>query len=410
LVTQHRNREAILRAGLPEQAFTTINSEALAAPVFKFASAVRGGADKGWTTVAAITVLSYPYFEWLVWKNFANRLRHGEFDLVHRITPLSPTVPSLLAPKLAKCGVPFILGPLNGGTPWPAGFNDVRQKEKEWFSYLRGAHKLLPGYESTRKHSAAIIVGSRAAFDEVPQRYRHKCVYVPENAIDPSRFEISVDRPIKAPLRIAFVGRLVPYKGADMLLEAAAPLVREGKVTVDIIGDGPEMPRLRALIAQAEIGSGVQLDGWVEHSRLQYRLVQSDVFAFPSVREFGGAVVLEAMALGLVPVVVGYGGPAELVTESTGYVAPMGRRPEIISRVRQILAGLVADPSGLREMGRRARSRVFQQFTWEAKARQVFEVYRWVLGERPDKPDFGMPFPDPPFANDAVSSELEATS
>jgi glycosyltransferase involved in cell wall biosynthesis len=54
---------------------------------------------------------------------------------------------------------------------------------------------------------------------------------------------------------------------------------------------------------------------------------------------------------------------------------------------------IVADPSGLREMGARARARVMRQFTWDAKAAQTFEVYRWVLGRR-DRPDFGMPLPD----------------
>ena len=46
-------------------------------------------------------------------------------------------------------------------------------------------------------------------------------------------------------------------------------------------------------------------------------------------------------------------------------------------------------------LGRAARERIRAQFTWEAKARQVLEVYRWVLGQRSDKPDFGVPFPDP---------------
>ena len=396
LVTQERNREAILRARLPAQAFTAINSEAIAAPICRLSTLLRGGSDKAWTTFAALNAISYPYFEWLVWKKFASRLRRGEFDLVHRLTPVSPTLPSLLATKLAGCGIPFVLGPLNGGTPWPAGFDSVRQKEREWLGYLRGAHKLLPGYESTRGRSAAIIVASCAAFNEVSERYRDKCVYIPENAIDPARFNLRVAGPVRTPLRVAFVGRLVPYKGADMLLEAAAPLIRQGKLTVDIIGDGPEMPWLRRFVAQEGIATGVRLDGWVEHSQLQHRLVQSDIFGFPSVREFGGAVVLEAMALGLVPIVLDYGGPAELVTESTGYLVPIGQRTQIVASFRQVLTRLAADPSGLRQMGKRARNRVLQQFTWEAKARQVLEVYRWAVRARPDKPNFGMPFPDSP--------------
>jgi glycosyltransferase involved in cell wall biosynthesis len=397
LVTQIRNREAILRAGLVEgHDFTAIDSEAVAKRIYDLSVKLRGGASTGWTTGTALTSLSYYYFEHLVWKTFRKRIRAKEFDVVHRLTPLSPTAPSLIAGKCRSAGVPFMLGPLNGGVPWPKEFQAARRKEREWLSYVRSAYRLLPGYASTRRNASAILVASGDTFAQVPKRYHDKCIYIPENGIDPTRFTVQVERPVERPLRVAFVGRLVPYKGADMLLEAVAPLVRSGRVVVDVLGEGPEMSALREFVAREDLADGIRLDGWVEHSQLQYRLCESDVFAFPSIREFGGAVALEAMALGLVPIVVDYAGPRELVSDATGYRVPIGPRDVLIQRFRDVLTRLSDEPNGLREMGRRARERVFAQFTWDAKARQVLEVYRWVTGDRPDKPDFGMPFPDPP--------------
>jgi glycosyltransferase involved in cell wall biosynthesis len=225
-------------------------------------------------------------------------------------------------------------------------------------------------------------------------KYRAKCVYIPENGIDPTRFGTPVERPAVLPLRVAFVGRLVPYKGADMLIEAAAPLVRDGRVALDVIGDGPEMEHLRALARDLGLSDGLRLDGWVEHTRVQERLRESDVFGFPSVREFGGAVVLEAMALGLVPIVVDYGGPGELVSPATGYTVPIGPRSGIVSALHATLERLAASPGEVRPMGLRARRRVFDLFTWDAKARQTLQVYDWVLGRRAERPEFGMPLPD----------------
>src|SRR6185436_17681450 len=167
--------------------------------------------------------VSYYYFEKLLWRQFGARIREHEFDIVHRITPLSPTVPSLLASRCARAGVPFVLGPLNGGVPWPAAFHAERRREKEWLSYVRGVYKLLPGYGATRRRSSAIIIGSRDTWKQMARRYHQKCVYIPENAIDPARFGKCVTGPAREPLRAAFVGRLVPYKGADMLIAAAAP-------------------------------------------------------------------------------------------------------------------------------------------------------------------------------------------
>jgi len=60
--------------------------------------------------------------------------------------------------------------------------------------------------------------------------------------------------------------------------------------------------------------------GWVNHLEIPRRLAAADVFGFPSIREFGGAVVLEAMAQGCVPLIVNYGGPAELATRETGFL------------------------------------------------------------------------------------------
>ncbi len=391
LVTHQRNRENILNAGLTEgRDFTALDTDPVENVAWKLGDALRGSGGMGQTLVTALSAFPYYLFETRIWQRFADRLRAREFDLVHRLTPLSPTTPSLLGPRLASLRIPFVVGPLNGGVPWPKGFDSERRREREWLSYVRGAYKLMPGYRSTRTAASALICGSRDTRSQIANGFQEKTVYVPENGIDPSRFKLHRTERGELPVRVAFVGRLVPYKGADMLVEAAAPLVREGKLKVDVIGDGVEMPRLKAMVASEKLEAGVALDGWVKHDQLQHRLIQSHVFGFPSIREFGGAVVLEAMATGLVPIVMDYGGPGELVSPQTGFAIPMGPRAHIIEQFRATLSRLVANPEVIPQMGAKARERVLTHFTWDAKAAQVLEVYRWVLGERA-KPDFGMP-------------------
>jgi len=394
LVTQIRNRDAILRAGLVEgKDFTAIDSEAVAARVYKIASLLRGGKGKGWTTNTALNSLAYPYFERLVWKQFEHRIRNGEFNIVHRITPTTPTSPSPLAVRCRRAGVPFVIGPLNGGVPWPAGFDSARRREREWLSYVRGAYKLLPGYRSTRRNAAALLIGSRDTWQQVPARFHDKCFYVPENAVDPARFTVTRTRRASRPLRVIFVGRLVPYKGADMLLEAAATLVQSGDLTLEIIGDGPQKNDLLSFIEKNSLSAGVQLPGWVPHEQLQTHLASADLFAFPSIREFGGAVVLEAMAVGLVPAVIDYGGPAELVTDQTGYRIPIGPRPQIVAAFAKLFSDLAAHPEELDARSPAARRRALTQFTWPAKAASVLKVYEWLLESKP-RPDFPLPLPD----------------
>ncbi len=394
LVTHGRNRDNILAAGLREGVdFTSVVSRS-DAPLWKAGSLLGAKWGTGWTTRTAIGALSYLAFERTVWKLFGERIRAGEFDVVHRLTPLSPTNPSLIARKCANAGVPFVLGPLNGGVPWPRGFNQARVREREFLSYIRGAYRLFPGYRATREAAAALIAGSRDTRAQIPSRWQSKTVYIPENGIDISRFDEVARGPVGLPIRVVFVGRLVPYKCPDVLIEAAAPLIRSGRVRVEVLGDGPLMGQLRDLVKREALEAGVSLPGWVPHGDLNRRLAEAHVFAFPSVREFGGAVVLEAMATGLLPVVVDYGGPGELVSDQTGIRIPIGTRASLVKGFREALEKLAENPARVRDMGQKARERVLQLFTWDQKAGQTLEVYRWVLGRR-DRPDFGMPLPDP---------------
>ncbi len=391
MVTQVRNRAAILRAGLVEgRDFTAIDSEALARPLWALGTRLRMGEGKGWTALQAINALSYPLFERQVWTCFGPELAGGRFDLVHRVTPLSPTIVSPIAAKTARLGVPFVLGPLNGGVPWPRAFDAARRQEQEWLSYIRAVHRFWPGRGRMLAHCAAILAGSAHTVGEIPARHRGRVIYMPENAVAVTGSPRTAAA-APGPLRACFVGRMVPYKGADMLIEAAAPLIREGRLVLDLVGDGPALEPLKTQARAEGVTRGVTFHGWLAHDWTQQVMAANAVLAFPSVREFGGGVVLEAMAQGLAPLVVDYAGPGELVTPTTGYKVPLGPRAQIVAGMRAALTQLADNPQEVQATGARARDRAALLFTWSRKAAQLGQVYDWVLGRRADKPSF---FPD----------------
>lgn len=383
IVTQIRNRDAFLRAGLIEgRDFTAIDSEAFARPLWALGEKLRMGQGKGWTTMQLINAVSYPYFERLVWQRFGPAIRRGDYDVVHRVTPLSPTIASPIAAKCARAGVPFVLGPLNGGVPWPKGFDAERRREREWLSYVRSAYKALPGRTRTLRHASAILAGSRHTASEMPRAAQAKTLYIPENGIDPARFSGHASPSSEGPLRACFIGRMVPYKGPDMLLEAARPLLDSGLLEIEMIGDGPLLEPLKSQGAQ-----GVTWRGWMAHEDVQSVLKTCHLLSFPSIREFGGGVVLEAMALGVPPLIVDYAGPGELVQNAWGLKVPIGPRAQIIAGFRAQLAALCNDRSPLAPMGQAAAARVQSHFTWDRKAEQIEQVYQWVK-DGGDAPDF----------------------
>ena len=182
VVTHVRNRDALERAGWREgREYTAIDPCAVEAPINRVGEAVRKVARLGWTWTTALATFAYYYFEHQVWQRFGETIRGGGFDLVHRITPVSPATPSPIAARCRSAGVPFVWGPVNGGVPWPKEFRGALRREGEWLSYVRGAHKFMPGYAATRRAAAALITGSVCAWNEM-KGHHERCVYITENA------------------------------------------------------------------------------------------------------------------------------------------------------------------------------------------------------------------------------------
>ena len=175
------------------------------------------------------------------------------------------------------------------------------------------------------------------------------------------------------------MGRLVPYKGADMLLEAAATFLRRGKLELHIVGDGPQRGDLETMSNRLGIGGGVRFHGWVPHVDVHAILRECDFMALPSVREFGGGVVVEAMALGVAPIVADYAGPSELVDGDTGIRVPFSDRKGLIDGLRSTITEVIRYPSLLDKLGAAGRDKVREKFTWEAKAAQIITIYDTLL-------------------------------
>ncbi len=346
------------------------------------------------------TALCFPLpiaFEWRAWRRLRNRIVRGEFDVVLRILPIVPMMPSPFAFFMRDCRIPFVIGPLNGGVPWPKGFSQLdrqRAAPGNWAARLRDLYWFLPFSRSTYGKAAAIIGGSSHVCVEF-DRYRHKVFYVPgENGVSsawiparPSPVSGSAGR-----LELTYVGRLVPYKACDFALRGAASVLRDGRARLSILGDGPERQRLEDLADDLEVSSAVTFRGTVSHAEVLSSLGRADVLLFPSLREFGGGVVFEALAMGAVPVVVDYGGPGDIVTDQVGYRIPLTNEHQMAARIEAILQQLATDRRQLETLRRQAVAYAHERLTWEAKARMVTEVLLWSVGSGP-KPV--MPPPKP---------------
>jgi glycosyltransferase involved in cell wall biosynthesis len=380
VATHVRNRPALADDPLARLAKVCyVDNEWLARPLNRLSGLVRGGQSLSWTIDTAMAWPAYMAFERQLYRRLERRLKKGDFDLIHRVTPLTPTMGSPLA---SLTDVPMLVGPLNGGLPWPAEYPELRHQEREWLVPLRDLYKRLPFYNSTYRRLAGVIAGSRHTASEVPSTFAGRRFYLPENGVDPSRFPIADAWPEpRGRFTFITVGRLVPYKGSDLIVEAMAGSEALRRCNLVVVGDGPEHALLTEQVRRHGLQGNVRITGWVQQANLANELGAAQAFVFPSLREFGGGVILEALAKGLPSVVVDYGGPAELVTSECGELLPMRPRAELIASLRQAMEKLAAEPARCRSMGAAACRRVRQHFTWDVKAERIARMYRDTLAK-----------------------------
>jgi glycosyltransferase involved in cell wall biosynthesis len=197
-------------------------------------------------------------------------------------------------------------------------------------------------------------------------------------SIDSSRADdASVTTNMMSSGRILFVGRLVRRKGVDDLIEAFKMLLSDfPNARLEIVGDGPERPRLTELVRTLGLEDRVKFYGSLRADALYEKYQECDVAAMPSrtmrddVEGFG-TVFLEAGLAGKPSVGTFSGGiPEAILDGKTGILVEEGNVRELASALKRILG----DADLRRRLGENARSRTLAEFTWEHTTRQLIHI------------------------------------
>lgn len=255
------------------------------------------------------------------------------------------------------------------------------------------------------QNADGVVAVSRAMQDDVQSLYGVPAarVRVIHNGIDLQQYRPRPDPAVLATHGIdvaapfvLFVGRITRQKGIVHLVNAI-PHLRSGAPVVLCAGapDTPEIAReMQDAVARARARSRVPIV-WIEQMLPRDQVIalytHAAVFVCPSVYEPFGIINLEAMACETPVVASRVGGIPEVVDEGrTGLLVPLEtdgatgvepRDPERFSRdLAAALDRLLADPALRADMGRRARARVEEHFSWTAIARQTLAFYESLVG------------------------------
>ena len=182
-------------------------------------------------------------------------------------------------------------------------------------------------------------------------------------------------------LRVGLVGRISPWKGQHIFIEAAAlvnqrfPDARFFIIGAAMFGEDDYEQEVRRLPAQLGIADVVEFTGF--RNDVKRAIAELDLVVHASTKgEPFGQVIIEGMAAGKPVVATRGGGVPEIVEDGrTGILVPMGDSQAMAKAICQILS----DPAEAKEMGTRARQRVAEHFTLQQTARRVEAVYEEML-------------------------------
>lgn len=226
------------------------------------------------------------------------------------------------------------------------------------------------------RHASHALVGNAEAMTILRRKgYRGPATLVPQFGVDPDIFR-PVARPPSARFVIGFAGGLVPEKGIDLLLAAAAALPDS---EVRLAGSGSQQPTLAALARQLGLGDRVRFIPRLASTAMPDFYADLDVLVLPSRtapnwKEQFGRVLIEAMACG-VPVIGAASGEIPHVIGDAGLAFPEGDVTALTGHLQR----LQQDPDLRRDLIRRGRDRVLTHYTQAKIATMTYDVYRVMI-------------------------------
>ncbi len=232
----------------------------------------------------------------------------------------------------------------------------------------------------TRRTLAAadtVLCASREAA-AILERHRYQGILrvLPAVGVDMHTFVPCSDRPLHAGLVVGYIGRMVPEKGIETLVEAMSMLGPEFRL--DLIGDGQDRPALEAQVRTLQLGERIRFHPPVPPAQVARQMCQFNVLVLPSRttrvwKEQFGRVLVEAMACSI-PVVGSNSGAIPEVIGDAGLVFPEGNASALADCLRRLTS-----PELRRELAARGYARAQCCYSQEHIARETAALYRQIL-------------------------------
>ena len=340
-ITHARNRAEIVRLQLTDVHF--VEDSVLARGLWK--SVVLRGLIDVWFGICAVRLA-----EGLV----AQRAHTGRV-VIHQVEPNSPVVPRWLSKQHVN-----VFGPINGNIYYPPIFRgheslSARLRRLTHLP-LQRLNRLRPG--GLKRADQILVAGGERSL--VSLRAAGCPEAILKETLDCGIQDALLERPRIAHegvnARFVHVGRLVFFKGTHLVIEALAKTRAE--VHLDIVGRGPQRQACEALVQRLGLQHRVRfLDWYASQEEFLNTLGAYRGMVLPSLEDSNGIVIQEAMAVGLPPVCLDWGGPALLIDHGrSGFLVQPTSVEQITTDMAQHLDRLATDGELAESLSKAARA------------------------------------------------------
>jgi glycosyltransferase involved in cell wall biosynthesis len=332
----------------------------------------------------------------LLWYEFRQRhvierlLRAKPFDIIHRATPSGYKDSLLRVPS-----VPLVVGPVLGSNGPPESFRSIywpdlphvnsskSLRDRIKHAVTRRVFQRFSTLDQLNENAALILVGTELTRRLLPERLHSRCRYITYTGVEHELFTPPARRRSSRIPQLLFAGRLVAYKGVELLLRAAALALRRCRFELKIVGrsTGPSRAYYHELAAALRLNEAVTFVDGVRREDLADLYRAADVFAMPTIEAYGIAVV-EAMSSGCAVLVPDYNGPGEIVPPGRGLKVPLETPEQFIRDYAERIVELVEDAKLREALGGAAREYIVEYHDWKRVEASLLEIYDEVFSMR----------------------------
>lgn len=280
----------------------------------------------------------------------------------------------------------FIWGPAGGVETIPEEYSRFYPKKMQGVECLRrlvtSNLKWNGGFKSRCRNADLILCKTDILRQHIPECYRNKAILFTDVAVD-KRLEVPFVEESDAGKCMEFVtvGRLDPWRGFDLTIEAFAKAIRRNtNMHLTIIGKGADKERLNNLINRLQLVDKVTMAGAVPMERYQEYMRNCDVVVNASLKEGAVTVSFDSMAMGKPLICLDTTGYTRYFSSEYAEVIQCSDRDTTIQALADSMLKLT-DTHMRYVMGKKAQQ-AGDGFTWEKRGKEIYAAITQAISER----------------------------